>query len=388
MRRPLGREVALCAIVRRLGGIPLRKDTMKAGTTHYLHRAFVECSSHEVLGGIHQQAGSSRPPSKRTSSPNQPFVRICRPTGAIAERSSAACSSPQNKSVFMIISHRLRQRLSKWRPSNAEQRSSFLKDERQAERKRIARELHDTLLQGLQGVLLEVELFSQTSMLTAEQRERTAKIERQLRDIVTDGRDAICALRSPVDERDWMAVILDMGDRLAMESKIGFSLCIKGSPWKLQPKARIEVLAIVRESLRNAFEHSHAQDIRVVLNYAKRGLRISIRDNGIGVSEQYVQLRQKEGHWGIAGMRERTAKLGGRLIITSALLIGTTIKVVIPRHSTFTIYHALFISMKNLRNTKRLTSQRPLIEQSAKEMSIHSAESSSIFSRLTSGIDF
>ena len=340
---------------------------MKAGTTHYLHRAFVECSGHEVLGGVHQQAVSPRRPSKRTNSPEQPFARTSRPMPAMVARSHVAWSSPQNRSVFMTIYRSLRQRLSKLRQDSSEQRSGFLTDERKAERKRIARELHDTLLQGLQGVLLEVELFSQTSMLTEEQRERTARIERQLRDIVTDGRDAINALRSPVDERDWMAVILDMGDRLAMESKIGFSLCVKGNPWNLSSKVRSEVLAIVRESLRNAFEHSHAQDIRVVLNYAQRALRISIRDNGIGVSEQHVQLRQQEGHWGIAGMRERSAKLGGRLTIKSQHSIGTAINVVIPRRFIFMMQHASCMSRKDMRTTKG-TSQTPAIEPSVPDM--------------------
>jgi signal transduction histidine kinase len=356
---------------------------MKAGATHYLHRAFVGCSSHEVLGGTHQLADSPSHLSALTSSP-----RVGGPTRAMATRSGAARSSPQNKSVFKIIYHRLRQHLSRLWPGGSERRSSFLKDERSAERKRIARELHDTLLQGLQGVLLEVELFSQTSTLTVEQRERAARIERQLRAIVTDGRDAISALRSPVDERDWMAVILDMGDRLAVESQIGFSLCIKGDPWSLQPKVRSEVLAIVRESLRNAFEHSHAQEIRVVVNHAKRCLRISIRDNGVGVSEQHVQLRQREGHWGIAGMRERSAKLGGRLTITSKHLIGTAIKVVIPRRPIPMNEHDFFIFGKNVIDTEIRSSKMHLVDPAAKEMPIKSAEQISIFLRLTSGMDF
>lgn len=265
----------------------------------------------------------------------------------------------------MIILHSLRRRFSKLRPVSAEQRNHFLKDERSAERKRIARELHDTLLQGLQGVLLEMELFSQSSTLTEDQRERAVKIERQLRDMVTSGRDAISALRSPVNESDWVAAILDMGDRLATESKIGFSLGIKGNPWTLQPKVRGEMLAIVREGMRNAFEHSHAKDIRVILSYAKRGLGISIRDNGIGVSEQHLQSRQKEGHWGVAGMRERTEKLGGRLTITSQLSIGTAIKVVIPRRSVSMMRRALCISGKNVETTRRRASKISPIEPGA-----------------------
>jgi signal transduction histidine kinase len=227
--------------------------------------------------------------------------------------------------------------LNKLRLVYSERRSRLEEDERGGERKRIARELHDTLLQGLQGILLEIHMFSRTSTLTEEQHERAAKIEQKLRHVVTDGRDAINALRSPGDERDWVTVILDMGDHLSMESEISFSMHIDGDPWSLHPKVRDEVLAIVREGLRNAFVHSHAQVIHVAINYAKHGLRIAIQDNGIGVSEQHVQLRQKEGHWGIAGMRERTEKLSGRLTIESQLSTGTAVNLVIPRHFTFEV---------------------------------------------------
>ena len=306
---------------------------MKAGKTHYhLHRAFVECSNHEVSGGAYRQESSLRL-SHGSSSPDRPFVRMSRRMREIATYLCAAWVPHQNESVFKIIFQSLRQRLSKFPPGSSEQRSHFLTDERTAERKRIARELHDTLLQGLQGVLLEIEMFSRTPTLTEEQQEHAVKIERQLRGIVTDGRDAISALRSPFKEKDWVAVILDTGNRLAMESKIGFSLCIKGNSWNLRPRVRSEVLAIVQESLRNAFEHSHAQDIRIVLNYAKRCLRIEVRDDGIGISKQHVRRRQKEGHWGVAGMQERTEKLGGRLTMSSQHMIGTAVKVVIPRCS-------------------------------------------------------
>jgi signal transduction histidine kinase len=220
--------------------------------------------------------------------------------------------------------------LNRFRPGCTEQGNLPLEDERRAERKRIARELHDTLLQGLQGILLEIEVLS--SRLPEEERERATAIEKKLRHIVVDGRNAINALRLPDDdERDWVAATLEMGERAASDSKAKFTLKIKGSPWKLRPKVRVEVLAVVREGLRNAFEHSLAKNISVVVIYAKRGLKISIQDNGIGVSEQRLELCQKEGHWGIAGMRERAEKLGGRLIIKSRLSRGTTASLVIPR---------------------------------------------------------
>jgi signal transduction histidine kinase len=241
--------------------------------------------------------------------------------------------------------------LNKLRLGYTKQGRRFLEDERRVERKRIARELHDTLLQGLQGILLEFEVLS--SRLPEEERERAAKIERKLRHIVMDGRNAINALRLPDDERDWMAAVLEMGERAVLDSKVNFTLKIKGEPWSLPLKARVEVLAIVREGLRNALEHSHAKTILVVVRYWKSGLKISIQDNGIGVSEQHLALRQKEGHWGIAGMRERAEKLRGRLEIVSQLSKGTMINVVMPRSAVFMKPRVLCMSEKGRRWSRR-----------------------------------
>ena len=249
-------------------------------------------------------------------------------------RSRGVLSSRNHRTGLMGIFDSLLRRLRAFGQEN-EERSHFLTDERRAERNRIARELHDTLLQGLQGVLLEMELFSQTSAFTEDQRKRATQIEQRLRGMVISGRDAICSLRSPAREKDWMTVIVDMGDRLSEESKIAFSLSMNGTPWRLKPKVRSEVLAIVREGMRNAFEHSRANQIRVILSYAKRGLRISIRDNGIGLCKQQVEDRQKEGHWGIAGMRERSDQVGARLTITSQLSVGTMVSFFMPRRSIF-----------------------------------------------------
>jgi signal transduction histidine kinase len=109
--------------------------------------------------------------------------------------------------------------LNKLRFGYTEQGIRFLEGERRAERKRIAQELHDTLLQGLQGVLLEFEVL--LSRLPEKECERAAQIERKLRHIVVNGRNAVNALRSPDDdERDWMVAILEMGERSASDSKV------------------------------------------------------------------------------------------------------------------------------------------------------------------------
>ena len=224
--------------------------------------------------------------------------------------------------------------LARLRLGFTERGSRFLENQRGAERKRIARELHDTLLQGLQGILLEFEVLS--SRLPEDARDRAAKLERKLRHVVVDGRNAINALRLPEDDaRDWIEAVLEMGEREASDSKVEFMLKLKGVPWNLPLKMRIEVLAIVREGLRNAFDHSQADAILVFIRFARRGLKISIHDNGIGVSEQHLELRRQEGHWGIAGMCERAEKLRGRLAIASERAGGTVVSLVIPRCLAF-----------------------------------------------------
>ncbi|WP_250626849.1 sensor histidine kinase [Pinirhizobacter soli] len=235
--------------------------------------------------------------------------------------------------------------LSRLRLDDTEQGGRLPEDHRRAERKRIARELHDTLLQGLQGILLEFEVLSLS--LPEAERERAAKIERKLRHIVVDGRNAINALRLPDGGvRDWLGVVLELGEREASDSNADFMLKVKGEPWKLPAKMRIEVLAIVREGLRNAFDHSQADTIGVFVRYARRGLKITIHDNGIGVSEQHLQLRRKEGHWGIDGMRERAEKLRGRLTIASQPSSGTTVSLVVPRCLILMRSHSLYMSGK------------------------------------------
>ena len=242
--------------------------------------------------------------------------------------------------------------LNKLRLGYTDQGRRFLEDERRAERKRIARELHDTLLQGLQGILLEFEVLS--SRLPEEERERASKIERKLRHIVVDGRNAINALRLPDDDdRDWMAAVLEMGERAASETQVDFMLKIKGDPWNLPLKVRVEVLAIVREGLRNAFEHSDARTIMVFVRYAKRAMKISIEDNGVGVDVKCLEFRQKEGHWGLAGMRERAEKLRGRLTIASQLSKGTVVSLVIPRCLVFMKPRFLCMSGKGGRWSRR-----------------------------------
>jgi signal transduction histidine kinase/ligand-binding sensor domain-containing protein len=215
-------------------------------------------------------------------------------------------------------------------------RYRLLLRERSAERERIARDLHDTLLQGMQGILLQIESWTRGSALSDAQRESALKIEDKMRSTLIDGRDAIVALRqSQDDQADFIAGLLAVGHEAAAQSETRFSLRLLSDPRHLLHDVRKEVLAIAREAVLNAFRHAEAEAVWVTVDYAPHALIVSIFDNGIGVSEQRIEEQQKEGHWGIAGMRERAAKLGGQLMVISSPGKGTAVELEVSRRHAY-----------------------------------------------------
>ena len=212
-----------------------------------------------------------------------------------------------------------------------ERRYRLLMIERLAERERIARDLHDTLLQGMQGVLLQVELLSNSRDLSDTQRLRITKIEEKMRAALIEGRDAISALRQgEPDHADLTEKLRAISNDAAIHSDARFSVRVEGEARPLCAASCEEMIAIVRESVINAFKHAQAEWIVVSVNYTDKAFTVDITDNGIGITEQKIQDKQKEGHWGIAGMRERAAKLGGQLTIRRANPRGTMVELILP----------------------------------------------------------
>ena len=216
-------------------------------------------------------------------------------------------------------------------------RYRLLLHERSAERERIARDLHDTLLQGMQGILLQIESWARGPAPPEVQRDGALKIEDKMRSILIEGRDTISALRQSQDHQTgFIAALLAVGNEAAAHSDTRFSLRLASEPRDLLQDACEEVLAITREAVLNAFRHAEAEAVWVTVDYAQQALIVSICDNGIGVSERRIEDRQKEGHWGIAGMRERAAKLCGQLTVSSSPGKGTAIELEVPRRHAYT----------------------------------------------------
>src|SRR5262249_15168132 len=160
---------------------------------------------------------------------------------------------------------------------------------RVAERTRIARELHDTLLQSFQGVLLKFHAVTYTLVDRPAEAEKTLQnVIEQARKAVTEGRDAVHGLRAPgLVGNDIAQALSVLGKDLANEQngvlRADFHLQVEGTPRDLSPFLRDDIYRIACEALRNAFQHAHARRIELEIRYDQRQLRLRIRDNGKGI---------------------------------------------------------------------------------------------------------
>jgi signal transduction histidine kinase len=208
-------------------------------------------------------------------------------------------------------------------------------DERVNERTRVARELHDTLLQSFHGVLFRFQ--AAVNMLPERPAEAKQSFESAIdraAQAITEGRDAIQDLRASTVVTNNLAVAIStLGDELAASGVNGngtvVHVAVQGTPRDLHPILRDDIYRIAGEALRNSFRHAHARRIEVEMTYDDRQFRLQVRDDGKGI-DRAVQADQRRGHFGLPGMRERAELAGGRLDVWSEVGVGTEIDLTIP----------------------------------------------------------
>ena len=197
-------------------------------------------------------------------------------------------------------------------------------EERVGERTRIARELHDTLLQSFHGLMLRLQVVDD---LLPEGKAKQ-ELERSLHradQAIAEGRNAVYALRSSAITRlIWWRRVRALGDELATQ-EAEFRLIVEGSLRDSDPVIRAEVYRIAREALCNAFIHARAHHIEAEIAYAPRLFRLRIRDDGEGIAPAILE-EGRPGHFGLIGMRERAKKIGGKLSVWSRAGAGTEIE--------------------------------------------------------------
>ena len=207
-------------------------------------------------------------------------------------------------------------------------------EERVGERTRIARELHDTLLQSFQGLMLHFHV-GVDKLPPGKARDALEKALEMGDRAIVEGREAIHDLRSStVVENDLAEAIRALGDELASEDSATFHLILEGAVRNLHPVVRDEIYPIARESVRNAFRHAQASRIEAEITYSEKLLRLRIRDDGRGIDPDIVAAG-RGGHYGLAGMRERAQRIGGQLYVWTASGAGTEIEFSIPGSTAY-----------------------------------------------------
>jgi signal transduction histidine kinase len=208
-------------------------------------------------------------------------------------------------------------------------------EERVVERLRIARELHDTMLQSFQGIILHLHSLTFILDRPAEVREKLESLMEIGSRAIDEGRDAVQGMRiSTVVQNDLASAITTVGERLAAEQNAQnpakFQVLVVGRSRNLHPMLRDEVYRIVSEATRNAFQHSGATRIDVEICYADRQLRVSVVDNGKGIDPKLLDGDGRGGHFGLPGMRERAKLAGGKLTVRTQLDCGAEVELTIP----------------------------------------------------------
>jgi signal transduction histidine kinase/ligand-binding sensor domain-containing protein len=207
------------------------------------------------------------------------------------------------------------------------------------ERLRVARELHDTLLQSFHGLMFRFQAVR--NMLPRRPEEAVQALDGALErteQAIAEGRDAIHSLRTSTAATNELAhAVTALGAEMASHASnqdfasnsARFHVVVEGPPRDLHPILRDEVYAIAREAMRNAFRHAQAHDIEVEMTYNVSSFRLRVRDDGKGFDPAIV-AEGRAGHYGVPGMRERAKRIGGKLVVWTETGAGTEVELSIP----------------------------------------------------------
>ncbi|MGA8672227.1 MAG: two-component regulator propeller domain-containing protein [Terracidiphilus sp.] len=219
---------------------------------------------------------------------------------------------------------------------------------RVGERTRVARDIHDTLLQSFQALLplFQVAIYKLPEGAADARNTLELALDRAS-NAVAEGRDAIQGLRSSTVEKNDLALAIEtVGEEVASAdanpSSPKFNVVVEGTSRDLHPILRDEIYRIAAEALRNAFRHAEAKSVEVEIRYDAKHFQLRIRDDGKGIPDEVLRREGREGHYGMPGMRERAKLMGGRLTIWTEVDGGTEIELFIPASKVYAKSHRRF----------------------------------------------
>jgi signal transduction histidine kinase len=207
-------------------------------------------------------------------------------------------------------------------------------EERVSERTRMARDLHDTFLQTVEGSKLVADDALDHSTDAGRMRRAMGQLSVWLGQATQEGRAALNSLRTATTQTNDLAEGLRrVTEDSLIPSSMAVTLSVIGDAREMHPIVRDEIYRIGYEAIRNACMHSGACQLEVEVRYGN-DLALRVSDNGTGI-DPTIANRGKDGHFGLQGMRERAARVGGRLTIGSSSNSGTEIKLIVPGGITF-----------------------------------------------------
>jgi signal transduction histidine kinase len=207
--------------------------------------------------------------------------------------------------------------------------------DRLAERKRVAQELHDTLLQGFFAVSMHLHTAVDQLSGDSPARSQLGEVLRLMDRTLEEGRRTVEGLRSPHPSGGSLGQALaGVPNDLCLPASTEFRVVVCGTERALDDGPFGEVYRIGREAILNAYRHSRAKRIETEIEYRPTEVRIAIRDNGCGMDPHQLQ-RQGGNHWGLVGMRERAERIGARLYLLSKVAMGTEVELRVPNRVAF-----------------------------------------------------
>lgn len=212
----------------------------------------------------------------------------------------------------------------------AERRTQF--EATLAERTRIAQDLHDTLLQGFAGVSMQLKAAERSLPEEPDVAAETlVRVQQLTRETLREARERVMDLHEPELGTDHVATALAASaDTLVATTGIVFQLEIRGTPRRLPRVVEIATLRIGREAIANAVKHAEARRIECVVDFGVSLLRLEVRDDGLGFTADAGEQAQREGHFGLSGMRRRAEQAGGSIDVQSRPGEGTNVRLELP----------------------------------------------------------
>jgi signal transduction histidine kinase len=227
--------------------------------------------------------------------------------------------------VFLLIA------LYKFRLRQLAAQMNLRLEERVAERTRIARELHDTLIQEMNGLSLQIAALSKFVIAPEAAKDRLGELKRQAEYCLREARQSVWDIRSAdANVVDLATALKESGEQLCVGKAIRFVLISEGDQKPIAVSVRQQLLRIGREAIANAVQHAHATQVEVLLMFSKGVLQLKISDDGRGFDLNNTP--KAVGHFGLATMRERADQIRAEIQISSTVGKGTCVLVSV-RHS-------------------------------------------------------